>query len=150
MSESDTATAADAVPEEEDSGIRWKMAITALVFGLLIGGVAAWATSNLGIALYAFLIVWVGSAYWLYQKPIPSAAIGSGLYATAMLLVITPVLFYIPGIMNSGEGAEGAGTFIGSILGLVIWGIAFFFIALVLFILGYFVNKRAKKKLDVA
>ena len=132
----------------EIANINWKMLVAAGVMGLIIGGFSAWATTNLGIAVVAFFIMLVLSTYYLYQKPIPSAAIGSGLYITALVMILTPLLFYIPVILTNGgaEGAEGAGAFVGGILGLVIWGFVFLLFAIVTAALGFVVNRRAKRK----
>lgn len=132
------------------SNISWRMAITAGFMGLLIGGFAAWATANMGVAGLAFLVGFAGATYYLYQKPIPSAAIGSGLYITAIIMAVTPIFFYLPNVLSGSDGtAEGAGAFVGSIMGLIIWGFVFFILAIVTFVIGYFANRRAKKKLDV-
>lgn len=149
MASSDHTAADDVIEEQATDGISWSMLVTAGIFGLLIGGIAAWATANLEIAAYAFVVMALGSGYWLYQKPIPSAAISVGLYVLALELVLTPVLFYVPEILGSSEGesAEAAGAFIGSIMGLFIWGFAFFVIALVIAAIGWFTGRRAKKKL---
>lgn len=128
----------------------WTRLPTAIVMALLIGLIAAWAFSNIGGSAIVFVIAALGSGFYLYKKPLPSAAIGTGLYLTAGLLVLTPILIYVPDILatEGAESAEEAGTFIGSILGLLIWGFVYFLIGLVLFGLGYFSNKRAKKKLE--
>lgn len=98
-----------------------------------------------------FLIGAAGGTYYLYQKPIATASIGTGMYITAGLLALTPIFLYLPVFLGAEEGtAEGAGTAIGSILGLIIWGFVFFLIALVIFGLGYFINKRARKKVGDA
>ena len=138
------------VAPDEPGGFSWKMGFTAGVMALIIGGFAAWATSTMGVAVIAFTVAAAGSAVFLYRKRIPSEAIGSGLYITALLMILTPLLFYIPTIMSSGEGegAEAAGTFIGSVMGLVIWGFAFLLFAIVTAAVGYFFNRRARKKLD--
>jgi len=140
----------EATPDDSGS-FSWKIGVTAGVMALIIGGFAAWATSTMGGAPFAFVIAAVGSAYFLYQKRIPSEAIGSGLYITALLMILTPLLFYIPTILSSseGEGAEAAGTFIGSIMGLVIWGFAFLLFGIVTAAVGYFFKRRSKKQLDV-
>ena len=71
------------------------------------------------------------------------------LYSSAGLLVLTPIVFYVPLILDAdGGGAEEAGTFLGGIVGLALWGFVFFLLALVVFTLGYFVNRRAKRKLE--
>jgi CDP-diglyceride synthetase len=138
-----------AIEEAETGGIRWKMAITAGVLGLVIGGFAAWATANLGIAPIAFVVGLAGGGYFLYQKNMPSEAIGSGLYVTALLMVVTPLLFYLPVVVGGGgNGAEEAGAFIGGVLGLVIWGFVFLLFAIVTGAVGYFFKRRAGKKRD--
>lgn len=135
--------------EEGRDGISWKMALTGGVMGLIIGGFAAWATLNLGIAIIVFAVGLLGGEYYLYRKRIPSEAIGSGLYITALVMILTPIMFYIPTILSSSEetSAEAAGTFIGSIAGLFIWGFVFLILAVVTAAIGYFFKRRAKKKL---
>ena len=131
--------------------INIKMALVAGAMGLLIGGFAVWATINLGISTIAFLIGTGGGAYFLYQKDMPSEAVGSGLYITALVMILTPILFYLPNVVAEGDGsAEAAGTFIGSILGLVIWGFVFLLLAIVTAAVGYFFKRRAAKKRDAA
>lgn len=136
--------------EADESRISWKMGITAAAMGLIIGGFGAWATSNLGVAIPAFLVLWMGATYYLYQKPIPSAAIGSGLWVTALVMLLTPVLFYLPMILSdgAGESAEAAGTFIGGILGLIIWGFVFAIGAIVVAAIGWVFKRRANSKLE--
>lgn len=132
------------------SGFSIKMAVTATVLGVVIGGFLAWATANLGISGISFVIGFVGGSYYLYQKPIPSSAIGSGLYITSLIMIITPISFYLPVVFGEGSqgGIEGAGAFAGGILGLLIWGFVFAIFAIVTAAIGYFSNKRAAKKLS--
>lgn len=128
----------------------WGIFVTALVMGVIIGGFAAWATANLGVAPVAFVVGLIGGTWFLNKKRLPSEAIGSGLYITALVMILTPILFYLPTIIGEGEAetAEGAGTFIGSVLGLVIWGFVFLLVAIVTAAIGYFFKRRAGKKLD--
>lgn len=65
--EVDEATIEDTPSTEEvkSEGIRWTMALTAGVMGLIIGALAAWATLNPGIASIAFIIAAAGSGYYL-------------------------------------------------------------------------------------
>lgn len=128
----------------------WPVFATAVLLGLIIGGFAAWATANLGVAPWAFLIGLVGGTWFLNKKRIPSEAAGSGLYITALLMILTPILFYVPNIVGMGEvqTAEDAGMAIGSVLGLVIWGFVFFLLAIVTGGVGYAFKRRAGKKLD--
>ena len=128
----------------------WGVFVTAVVLGLVIGGFAAWATANLGVSGWAFLIGFVGGAWYLNKKRLPSEAAGSGLYITALLMILTPILFYVPNIvgMEEVQTAEEAGMAIGSVLGLVIWGFVFFLLAIVTGGIGYAFKRRAGKKLD--
>lgn len=136
--------------EAESEGIHWTMALTAGVMALIIGGLAAWATLNLGIASIAFIVAAAGSGYYLYQKQIPSEAIGSGLWISALVMLVLPIAFYLPAIVGTegAESAEAAGTFIGSIAGLFIWGFVFLILAIVVAAIGYFFKRRANKKLN--
>lgn len=136
--------------EAESEGIRWTMALTASMMALIIGGLIAWATSNLGISSIAFIIATAGSGYYLYQKQIPSEAIGSGLWISALAMLVLPIAFYLPAIVGTdgAESAEAAGVFIGSIMGLLIWGFVFLILAIVVGAIGYFFKRRASKKLN--
>lgn len=139
-----------ATNETESQGIRWTMAISAGIMALIIGGLAAWATLNLGIASIAFIVTAAGSGYYLYQKQIPSEAIGSGLWISALVMLVLPIAFYLPAIVGTdgAESAEAAGTFIGSIAGLLIWGFVFLILAIVVGAIGYVFKRRASKKLN--
>lgn len=141
-----TDSGADYLPTD----ISWKMGITATIMGVLIGGFLAWATANLGISGISFVIGFIGGSYYLYQKKIPSSAIGSGLYICSLIMIVTPITFYLPIVFGEGSqgGAEGAGAFVGGILGLLIWGFIFLMFAIVSASVGYFFNKRAAKKLN--
>lgn len=128
----------------------WSVFVTAVLLGLIIGGFAAWATANLGVAPWAFLIGLVGGTWYLNKKRIPSEVTGSGLYITALVMILTPILFYLPNIvgMEEVQTAEEAGMAIGSVLGLLIWGFVFFLLAIVTGGVGYGFKRRAGKKLD--
>jgi hypothetical protein len=58
--------------------------------------------------------------------------------------------FYLPAIVGTdgAESAEAAGTFIGSIAGLLIRGFVFFTLAIVVGTIGCFFKRRANKKLN--
>jgi hypothetical protein len=139
------------VVDQESTGRDWKIILSSGVMGLIAGLLAALAMANVGsLSLIAFVIAAGGVSYYLYQKPLATISIGTGFYFHAALLAIAPLLFYIPTILSPGEGAEGAGTFIGSILGFVLWGFGALVFAIVLAALGYFINRRGKKKLDAS
>jgi|GEM_PF-4727875 len=134
---------------DESGGIAWLRLVTAIVMATVIALFGAWATLNLGIAGPVAAVLFFVSAYWLYKKPIPSAVVGSGLYVTALLMLLTPVGFYVPTILSgNADSAEAAGAFIGGILGLFIWGLVFAVGAVVVAAVGYFAKKRARRKLS--
>lgn len=135
---------------EQSGGIAWKRAFASTVMALVVGGLGAWGTSQMGLALPAFVVLAAASGYHLYRKPIATKAVGVGLYWVAAVGVLVPLLFYVPTILAPGDGAAGAGTFVGSVLGFFIWGVVFGVGALIAFVLGYFVNKRANRKLDAS
>lgn len=128
----------------------WAVFGTAVLLGLIIGGFAAWATATLGVAPWAFLIGFAGGTVYLDKKHIPSEAAGSGLYITALLMILTPILFYLPNIVGAEEAetAEEIGLAVGSVLGLVIWGFVFFLLAIVTGGIGYAFKRRAENKLE--
>lgn len=129
--------------EGGQEGFSFARAFTSLIMGLIVGGIAAWATSNMGISTIAFFVVATITTFLLYRKNESSRyAFGSGLYATALLVILTPLLFYIPMVLMEPEGAEGAGTFVGSLMGLVIWGFVFLLFAIVIGAVGYFIRRR--------
>lgn len=140
------STAAD---HSEGRTIRWLQLVTASLMGLLIGGLLAWMFLNIGGSSILFVVGFVGGTYYLYQKSLASAALGTGLYISAALVVLTPMFYYVPLLLQAEEGtAEGAGQTVGSVLGLVIWGFVFFVLGLVIFVMGYFANRRARRKLN--
>lgn len=135
---------------KESSGIGWKRIVVSIVLAPIVGGLAAWATAEIGISLLAFVAITAVSGYHMYSKPIATKSLAIGLYWAAILGLLVPFLFYIPGVFDSGTGMEGAEKFAGSLLGIIVWGVVFGIGALVTFVVGYFVNKRAEKKLDTA
>ncbi|WP_255191913.1 hypothetical protein [Natronobeatus ordinarius] len=128
--------------------IAWIRLFASVLMGLVIGGLLAWMSLNIGGSEVLFIVGLVGSTWYLYRKPSTWLTIGTGLYISAGLLVLTPILFYIPVMFGAGEGLEGAGEFFGSLIGLVVWAFVFFLIALVIFALGYFVNKKGRQKVS--
>lgn len=137
----------ESTPDERD----WGMILTSAMMGLLCGVLGAWAGANLGpLSIIAFVGLTAGVGYYLYQKPTKTIVVGTGLYFVSALVALVPLLYYIPMILNPGEGAEGVGTFIGGIMGLLIWEIVFIVIAFLLGAAGFFINKRGTKKLEAA
>lgn len=128
---------------EDDEGIDVKLLTVSAIMALFVGALVAFAFTNIGGASFIFFVTLAGVTYYLYdRKQSARSAIGSGLYIFALWLPLAPILFYLPLMGSAEEGtAEGAGQMIGSVLGMVIWGFVFFLIALVVFAVGYFVNR---------
>jgi len=128
----------------------WRIGVAGITFGLLIGFLIAWALLEIGGSGGGFVLGFLGGTFYLWQKPTASGSIGSGLYISALLLILVPILFYGGTLANVGEDpqtAEEAGMAIGGILGLVIWGFVFSLIAVVVGAVGYFFKRREQKKL---
>lgn len=123
---------------------QWKMLLTAGFMSLLIGFFAALGALNFDLAGPAFGLTFVGGTYFLYQKEIPSEAIGTGLYITALVMILTPLLLFLPDVYDESGGVASV---IGGMMGLVTWGLAFLLFALVTAVVGYFFKRRAAKKL---
>ncbi|MCU4718390.1 zinc-ribbon domain-containing protein [Halapricum hydrolyticum] len=131
----------------------WRIGITGVVFGLLIGFLVAWALAEIGGSGIGFLIGLIGGTLYLWQKRTATGAIGSGLYVSALIMILVPILFYGGMLANVDEDpqtAEEVGMAIGGVMGLVIWGFVFFLLAIVVAAIGYFFKKREKKKLNAA
>lgn len=131
----------------------WRIGIAGVAFGFLIGFLIAWALVEIGGSGIGFLIGLIGGTLYLWQKQTATGAIGSGLYISALIMILVPILFYGGTLADVGEDpqtAEEAGMAIGSVMGLVIWGFVFFLLAIVVAAIGYFFKKREKKKLDRA
>lgn len=133
--------------EDEDEGVDYKLATTSVIMAIIVGIFVAWSFLNIGGAGFLFVATVVGVTYYLYsRKTSARSAVGSGLYITALWMVVTPIFFYLPLFMGADEGtAEGAGQAIGSIAGLFIWGIVFFILAVVVFVIGFFVNRGVEE-----
>lgn len=134
---------------EADDGFNTTLGITAVLMGVLVGAVVAFAFSNIGGASILFVVTVAGVGYWLYKNAqIPSEAVGSGLYVFALWLILSPIMFYIPVIGGANtDTAGGTGTALGGIMGMVIYGFIALILAVVAGAVGYFSKKRAKKKL---
>jgi uncharacterized membrane protein len=123
---------------------------TTTVLALFIGGLCAWGLGGFG-STFISLLAFASGAYlsWdhLMDRTNVWLAAGRGLHITAIVLFFLPLVFYVPKIFGSAtsDTLRGAGTFVGSLLGLIIWGIVFAFIALLLAVIGFFLNRKGKQ-----
>jgi hypothetical protein len=128
----------------------WRVGFAGAFFGIIVGGLVAWALANIGGSGIGFFVAFVGVTLYLWRKETATGAIGSGLYISALVLILVPILFYSPNLASSEDPqtAEQAGMVIGSALGLVIWGFVFALVALVVGAIGYFFKRRERKILS--
>lgn len=124
----------------------------ATLMALTVGGLCAWALSGMGLGIIGFLAGGAMSWYYLMQQPNGWKVTGRGLHISAVVMFFLPVLFYLPTVITSStaETAAGAGTFIGSVLGIIIWGIVFFFLAALCGVIGYLCNRKGTPNAGVA
>lgn len=128
----------------------WTIGVVGIVMGLVVGALVAWALSNIGGSGPGFLLAFLAATLYLWQKPTGVGALGSGLYFSALVLILIPITIYTPNVLGEDpQTASEAGTFVGSVLGLVIWGFVFFLLALVAAGLGYGFRRRERSKLEV-
>lgn len=118
-----------------------------VLFGVFTGGLYAWALSGFGITpltLLAFIIGGALSGRHLMDRANGWLATGRGFHIAALVCVFLPFVFYLPQLVVSaqGESLEAAATFAGSLLGMVIWGIVFGFIAALFGVVGYLFNRK--------
>jgi hypothetical protein len=148
MSQEDVVDTGTAAQTESGRLIRWEMLITGAVMGLLVAGLAAWATANAGISRPVFVIGFLGGTYLLYQKEIPDEAIGLGLNIAAVVVFLAPILFYLSNVVaGQPDAVPGTGILIGSLLELGMWGVVFFLLAVVVGSVACYFDMEAKEKL---
>lgn len=167
----------DETPDEDreedggDGGLDVAVAVTAAVMALIAGGIAGYALMNFGFVGTAggFVVVAGLTMTYLYTKDTPHAAVGTGSYVIAVLLLFTPSALYMPDILAGdislfAEGISGENVTIGGgvifeagsfsvenlaggqvegIIGLVVWTVIFMVVALVLLIVGKIVKSAA-------
>lgn len=155
----------------EDGGLDVAVVAAAVVMALVTGGIAGYALMNFGFvgSVGGFVVVGGLTLTYLYTKDTPHAAVGTGTYVTAVLLLLTPSALYMPDILAGdislfAEGVSGENVTIGGgvifeagsfsvenlaggqvegIIGLVIWTVIFMVVALVLLIVGKVVKSAA-------
>lgn len=133
---------------EDDDKTSWSVVIAAALIGLLPGALLAWGFITLGGSGIAFLVGWVGSTVYLRNKRLVSEVVGSGLYITALVLPLVPILFYVPNLGNDPQTATETGMVIGSFIGMFVYGVVFAIVGVIIAAVGYFLKKRAAKKLN--
>lgn len=129
---------------QSTGGIRWPKVLAGAIVGLLIGFFAWMATVSLDtLSVVAFVLGWVGGGYYVYTKPSVSHGIGSGLYVTAVLILLTPITFYLPGVFDEGMRTS-SGNFTGPFFSLVVWVLVFLLFANIAAGVGYLFKRRAR------
>lgn len=124
--------------------------IVSSVMAVIIGIMAAWDTLNLfGIAPIAFIVV--GAVAWrnMMHESNGWLAGGKSLYIMAIETFILPILFYLPVLFRTSdaESARAAGAFIGSLLGIFIWGFVCTFIAVILAGGGFLLRRKGGRSI---
>ncbi|MFW5984368.1 MAG: hypothetical protein ACOCRA_04165 [Halobacteria archaeon] len=87
-----------------DGGTPPKVLVTALAGAVVVGGIAAYATSNINIyaSAGAFVVFAALAGYHLSNKDVPAEAAGSTSYISAVLVLFTPFALYISSIVFQG------------------------------------------------
>jgi hypothetical protein len=90
--------------EEQDDGTPPKVLAAAAVGAVVIGAIAAYATSNINIyASAGAFVVFAGAAgYYLSNKDRPAEVAGSTSYLSAVLVLLTPFVLYASSVIFQG------------------------------------------------
>lgn len=122
------------------SGASKAVMANAVVFAFIVGGLCAWAFGGFGgvLPLLAFLIG--GALAWknIMGRANGWRAAGRGFQLSALVSFFLPFLFYMPTIF----GTESGIALVGGLLGLIVWGVVFFFVAALFGVIGYGCNRR--------
>lgn len=126
-----------------------QIALAGVLMGLVAGGLIAWGLTNIGGSAGGFFVGWVAVTLYLWKKPTGVGTLGTGLYISALLLVLVPLFFYAPFLASTDpQTAEEVGMAIGGIIGLFVWTVVFAVIAAVMGSIGYFFKRRQSSKLE--
>lgn len=121
-----------------------KTAATGVIFGLIIGFLFAWGLTEAGASGIGFLGGFIGGTLYIWNRSTTHDSIASGLFISAIVLVLVPIMFYIPVITGADpDTLEGAGEQIGGTIGLFIWTFVFAIIAGIIGLIGRSIKKRA-------
>lgn len=125
-----------------------QVAIVGGVFSVIIGGLAAWATANMGISSLGFLVGAAGAWWWLSNMPNSWITASRGCYASAPIIFFGPLLFYLPVLFGTSETASAAevGAFAGSLLGIFIWTFIAFLLAIGVAGIGFLLGRKGKQR----
>ncbi|WP_338844104.1 zinc-ribbon domain-containing protein (plasmid) [Halobacterium salinarum] len=149
-SSDDTADVEGAYVESDGEKTALSIVVAAAVVGLIPGALLAWGFGTIGGSGIVFLLGWIGSAVYLRNKRLVSEVVGSGLYISALILPLVPILFYVPNLFADPDTASEAGAFVGSFIGMFVYGVIFAIVGVVLAAIGYVLKRHAAKKLNTA
>lgn len=147
MSEEDVVDTGATAQTESSRLIRWEMLITGVAMGLLVAGLAAWTTLNVGLSAPVFVVAFLAVTYVAYQKELPDEALGLGLNIAAVVVFLVPIVVYLSNVFGGGPNAiPGTGMTIGSLKDLLIWGAAFLILGIIVASVACYFHVEARKK----
>lgn len=107
--EAGSSPAEERPPEHDPAAERWKRVVVGVAMGLVVGGAAVFAVPGTTSTTWiAALLGLVGGGYVSYARPLPGDGIGTGLYATAAVLVAAPFVHLWAAL--TGEGIAISST----------------------------------------
>lgn len=126
----------------------WTTFTAAQLMGFLFAVSVVWPLVHLTGAFWGFVLAWLVLSLYLLRKPSPAAVLGSGLYAAAGGVILTPVEAYAPTLFTGlqATGAAGAATAIEGAQGLLVWVTVCTLVALAMVAVGrYFKGVAAAR-----
>lgn len=116
----------------------WQVAAIAVVFAVLTGSLADRVTTALGIFPRGSVLVITLVGVFLWRKQSAIGAIGSGLYVTALLLLLGSIAYLLP-LMVIRPIPEHA-----HVLSIFLFGVGSLLGAIVVAVIGYLVKREEK------
>lgn len=98
--------------DEGDGGKPPKVLATAAAGAVIIGAIAAYATSNIHVfaSAAAFVVFAALSGYHLSNKELPTEVAGSTSYISAIIVLFTPFALYLSSVIFQGMGISVIGA----------------------------------------
>lgn len=124
----------------------WAMFSATQAMGFLFAFAAVWPLVRFTGALVAFAVAWLGASLYFLRKRSPTEVVGSGLYASAGGVAVTPVQAFAPTLLAGTDGALGASVVVGTVQGLIAWVTVCGLVALAMAALGRYLKGVARRR----
>lgn len=121
---------------------------SAQLMGFAFAFSVVWPLLQVTGAVVGFVLAWVVASSYLLRKRYPSEVVGSGLYATAVGVLVTPVEVYLPTVAAGSErgGFEGATMVADGARDLAVWVVLCGLLAVSMIAVGRYFKRVADRR----